>query len=414
MKPLRILQIGGVFFFIIIVFVTILFAQGYEYDSRQREIVKKSVVLFEKLPNDAVVIVDGKPADFALSGELRVPPGIYQVEVAKPGMVSWKKNITVPEDVVVRFPEILLMPKGSQVLSVPQREPRPDWRFQSASQSGVFLENPNLHVAKWFPFSSPSDVVVFDLVIPFPFQKLVKVSQQELMGLTKDHHLFSYETEKRETVFNRTAVFTDIAEVAQKHLALDPQGRIWDVSGDLAQPTLFFSAADEIKQFTTVIEYDGLFLFLLQTGQGHEHLLVVTDSSGAILFQERSVDAAFLGGRGLFYATRTHLIHYDLQEKKIVRQVPIMNPLQWFSRIGTSFHFLFLTERGELQFCDEDAENCIFLVGSVDGASSLLPFSSKNQKIFLIPFDKEFTWFDFADSPEVLPTLLKNFVSGVW
>lgn len=411
MKPLRILQVGGAFFFVIVVFVTILFAQGYQYDPLEREIVKKSVLLFEKLPVEAEVLVDGKPMDFALSGELRLASGQYHVEVRKPGSVSWKKKITIPEDEVVRFPEIFLMSESGQGAFVAQTEPRRAWRPQSASEGGLLLENPNLHFAKWFSFVSPSDFVIFDLSLPVVYQKLIALSSHELVGLTKkERHLFFYDVTKRTVLENQTATFEDIAVTAKKHFALDRQGKVWDVSENTAQPMLFFGVTDETERFTSVTEVDGVFLFLLQTSR-RNHLLIVTDSSGAILFQEKSVDAAFLDRTGLFYSTKTHLNHYDFQEKKTIQQFPITRSLRWFSRIGESFHFLFLTEDSELKFCDQDMENCTFLSSGVDGSSPLGPFSSKNREVFVIPFREQFTWFDFAGHRETLPTLLKNLVT---
>lgn len=410
MKSLRILQVGGAFFFVIVVFVTILFAQGYQYDLRQREIVKKSVLLFEKLPTDALVLVDGKPLEFAAQGGLRLEPGQYRVEVSKPGAVSWKKQITVPEDEVVRFPEIVLMPENGAGSLVVQTEPRHAWRLQSASESGLLLENQNLHFAKWFSFSSPSDFTIFDLALPASFQKLVALSRHELIGLTKEQHLFSYDVRGRTLLENRTAVLKDIAITNKKRFTLDSQGKVWDIPDDISRPMLFFGATDEAKRFTNVAEVDGIFLFLLETSH-RNHLLVLTDSSGAILFQEKAVDAAFLDRTSLFYSTATHFVHYDFQEKKIILELPITHSLGWFSRIGDSFHFLFLTKDGELKFCDQDMENCTNLSAGVDATSSPAIFSSKNRDVFVVPLREQFEWFDFTEHDALLPTLLNHLVS---
>jgi hypothetical protein len=268
------LQIGGVIFFALAVFVTILFAEGYQYDSVARDIVKKSVILFEKLPKGASVTVDGKPTPFALSGELRVVPGTYFVTVSVTGFSSWKTHISVLEDTVVRFPEIRLISSVRSHMIEDMSYSMKLWRFRSASEEGVLLENPNLHFGKFFPFPSPL------------------------------------------------------------------QPKVIEFHGD--RPMEDIPAVDE-------------------------------------------------------------------------KSIENRQPIRWFSQIGSTYHFLFLTGQGDLQFCDEDGENCTLLVSdpSLPSFTSMIA-ASQDRLIFMMPLKGFFTWFDFGEDDGGLPSLLKDLISAIF
>lgn len=257
-------QIGGVVFFILAVFVTILFTEGYGFDTVSRELVKKSVVLFEKIPSGASVTVDGKTEDSTFSGELRLASGSYNIEISKPGAMSWKKRVKVPEDSVVRFAEIILFPTNGAVNFIKMQEPRGKWRLQSVSQEGVLLYQANLHFGKWIPFDALDDFAIRE--------------------------------------------------------------------------------ENEIVQQT------------------------------------------------------------------VQQAPPLAKPMRWFSRIGKTFHFLFLNEVGELKFCDEDEENCVLFAKGASGT----PVVSEDKEIFFVPFRDTFTWFDFEQHDQTLPNLLKDLVSAVF
>lgn len=91
-------------------------------------------------------------------------------------------------------------------------------------------------------------------------------------------------------------------------------------------------------------------------------------------------------------------------------------PLLFLSRIGKSFHFLFLTPAGVLQVCDEDMENCRILdtLQIVKNSSSPNIASSPSREIFYyVNSGRQLMRLDFARSSD-LPTILKNLVSGAF
>lgn len=410
------MQIGGIVFFVLVVFITILFAEGYQYDPGSRELVKKSVVLFEKIPRGASVIVDGKTEASTFSGELRLASGNHDIEIKKTGASSWKKRVKVPEDAVVRFPEIILLPANGAANFTKIQEPRALWRLQSVSQKGVLLDNLSLHFGKWIPFASPNDFTIIDLTLPHIFQKLTVVTPDSLAGLSARGNLFLSFLDGRKAEENRIVKFADLASAGNKLFTLDADGKAWEFPSktpeDILQPALFFSLPEKAAEFSIVEEVDDFFLFLFST-KSNGQFLALTDASGAILFQEKGVSAASMDKQELLYAADNRLIRYDFREKKILKQIPFVKPIRWFSRIGKTFHFLFLNESGELTLCDEDAENCSFFAKDVVG----MPAVSKEKDVFFVPLRNAFTWFDFSANDQTLPTFLnplQDLLSGVF
>lgn len=112
---MRFVQIGGLVIFAATFLTALLFAEGYQYDSGSSEIVKKGVIFFEGFSagegGEKNVLLNGEPVDVSFPGELRVVPGEYNLEFRCNGYFPWKKHIEVPEDRIVRFAEIQLLPE---------------------------------------------------------------------------------------------------------------------------------------------------------------------------------------------------------------------------------------------------------------------------------------------------------------
>ena len=104
------LKITGVILFCAGLLITILFAQGYQYNPLKKEIEKKSVIRLDA-PAKSTVLVDGLSVEVSFPVELRVAPGIHEIEISLEGFLPWKRRVAVLEDSVVRFPEIRLLPQ---------------------------------------------------------------------------------------------------------------------------------------------------------------------------------------------------------------------------------------------------------------------------------------------------------------
>lgn len=260
----KLLKISGFVTFIAAVIFVILFAEGYQYDRGKGDLVKKSVIYFD-MPfaapdvDERILMVDGAPVSFSFPGELRVTPGVHDIEIRREGFNVWKKRIEIREDSVVRFPEIRLFPiRGFK----PQYlQPVSVFQLRTASEKGVLIEHPYLHFGKYYRLKSDA-----------PFEIVEEMENVEEIG-----------------------------------------------------------AVAEVKEIS--------------------------------------------GG--------------------------------WSSRIGETFHFLFLTPERSLLFCDEDGENCHELARTDTNFIQ----ASEDRTVFFTILRSEFVLFDFgADS--LLPRLFENLVSG--
>lgn len=269
------LQASGIIIFFAAVVLTILFAEGYQYDTLNGEFVKKSVVYFEGGLSGASVFLNGKSVEASSSGEIRAEPGNYELLIAQEGYFPWKKTINISEDEVLRFPKIRLLPASFTENSVKLLEKTNSWKLHSSSEEGFMLINVKLHAGKYYSFESPHKFQLLELSFG-PSQ---------------------------------------LDAFAQKQLASRPEDNI-------------------------------------------------------ILDSKKAAD------------------------------------IQWMSRIGSTFHAVFVTKANNLLYCDEDFENCHTL-GHLD--SSFIQAGS-SREVFLVEQSGHFTLFHFEEDG-MIPKFLKKLVS---
>lgn len=419
---LRILQIGGVAIFCLVILAVILFAEGYQYDSASRDLVKKSVIYFDALPEDAVTYLDGKQADIKISGELRVLPGLHSVEILKEGYETWKKNVMVKEDELVHFKEIQLFPAVglSTVLKIVQ--PLAGWTVRSFSEAGVLLENRDLHYAKHYYLKPGGRFQVLDMPFTVDAKKMIALAGDKIMGLSKKGDTFEYDN--RIGLFtggngSSSDVFSDIQYSGGNVFAARRNGEIFVFETDGAAWTskLFFSVRTEqdgvdIKSFRNVQHDGAYFSFVLERSKSN--VLVVATDDGSIVFQEGAVDSAFVENGKVYYTKGLKFFVYDLDKKQAVSSKNITQRVKWMCRLGDTYHFLFLAGDSSLLYCDEDFENCR-AVTSLKSRSQIEPLivSSEDRTLFFTIFSGQLMAMEFGKK-SFLPSFLQDLVSGIF
>jgi hypothetical protein len=413
----------GIFLFGILIFITILFAEGYQVDPKTRDLVKKSVIYFDGVKavsgDEISVFLDGKPIIYTSPLELRVAPGAHDVVIVSEKTFAWKKRIFVPEETVLRFPEIQLFPnarpsrsEAKPFMSPTGESSRPSrseahvgaiFIPQVGSEDGVFFLHPRLHFGKFYSFENPDAPWVQNIPFGISALRLIPLTENFWFGVTKEGKLFSYDVLLRQH-FPRADFPVLDARLADKTLyALDREGRIWKFdqeSGAVAAPELFFRITFSATHFKRIEEVNGRMLFLF------DRLAVVTQEDGAILFQESDIESATLDVDDFVYTKGKSLMRFDLRDKKLISTHPLKEPVRFMSRIGGTFHFLFVNSSLELFMCDEDFENC-HSFGKID--EERIVVSEKRTRFFVFQ-NGALTLIDFEE-PDVLPGFLQNLVS---
>lgn len=405
----RVLQVAGVCVFIVTLIITVLFAEGYQYDPETRTIVKKSVFYFEDLPKDGSVFIDGQLKNITMPREVRMLPGYHDIEIRKPGFVSWKKSIKLPPDTVIRFATIKLLPDSYDIPFMKQIGAINGWNIKYFGSIGVLLDNENLKFAKYLSLKSPKDIQVIDINIKFAYSKLVPLSDKELVGLTEDGKLFSYEIDGSKVSLSNEKGFVDIQATDDAVFALTKTGVVFEVDGDVNDLNEYLVMPGGIfDKIISAQSSNGRNAFILSSNKGD--VLAVTESSSSIVFQEKNVDSVFLDSTAVYYTKGPELYAYNLLLKEAQYDKNLDKAVKWMARISDSYHFLFLMADGNLKYCDEDFENCHSL-GVVD-SNKVLSYS-KSGTLFFTIIKGQFTLFDFEDE-SFLKSILKGLVSGIF
>lgn len=412
----RILEIVGVVVFFAIVLVTILFAEGYQYDSKSKDLVKKSVIYFEGLPEHAEVYLDGEKKEVTLPRELRVSPGEHDIEIKSKDFNLWKKHVNVPEDTIVRFKEIRLIANGGGANLIEKVQPVAGWSVRSFSQNGVFLENDKLHYLKYYDLDNSGDFWLEDATNNLAeYLKILPVTRTKIGVIKKSGRLGTYDLEKGEEGDDDELknVFSDIKNAGNKFFAIEKGGEIWDISiNNLKDAKVFFDAGTEVEKFIQLQETDSYFAFLLE--RKNSQLMVITKKDGTLVIKEEGIGGAYIEEGNVYYTVDNELIVYSLEDKKIISHIKTTNPIKWLSRIGRTNHFLFVTKDLDSLYCDEDFENCTSLT-KLDSAKDLtvpVVASSSNEEFFIV-HQGQFALMDFGQQSQLLP-FLRDLVSVVF
>lgn len=437
---MRFLRFFGVIVFVVSIFITILFAEGYQLDPKTHGLVKKSVLFFEGVqapPEHSIrVWLDGKEVPYAKPMELRVAPGVHEVIFSnrpshseakqltpRPSVASvgatllWKKRIAVPEESVVRFPEIQLVPTAGDVFAETIESIRSLERH-TGSREGIFYINPRLHFGKFYFLEYSNKTWVQNIPFISKDIRLIPLSEDFWFGITAEGKLFSYDmilrrptprpsrseakhvTRPKGATLRADFAVQDARLFDETLFLLDREGKIWKLSEDDREPQFLFRIISPVSHIRRIEESNNRTMFLF------DRLAVVIQDDGAILFQEPGVDSATLHDDTIFYTQGTSLTHFDLSEKKVSATHVLPNAVSFLSRIGESYEFLFVNSSLNIFMCDPDYENCSSL-GKIDNDRIEV---SKDRMRFFIEREGTLTLLDFERSG-ALPPFLENLVS---
>lgn len=405
---LKALPFIGIVLFGGAVFITIFFAEGYQYDFQKKDIVKKGVIYFEGSFKDVEVLIDGQlqKAQNPFHGEVRVSPGPHDMEIRKKGWSTWKKHIIVPEDKVVEFPEIRLLPQNLEQFmnEIPEAG---ELNLQSSSSLGVFLVNSKLHFGKYYFLKPGGKFWVKDLTMKSAFSKLTPLSEDIFAGIASKNRFFTYDIEDGKEIFAKDISAVDLKIAGGKAFVLDKSGKVFDVTDGALTPKLFLSLPGNAKNFLRVQNSGNYYSFLISLK--NENVFVVTGDNGEIIFQEGGVEGSYIEKDKAYYTKNKQLIVFDLKEKKEIFRRDVNVDIKWLSRIGNSFNFLFLTQDRNLLYCDEDFDNC----NAFAKLDSSFIEASENRSVFIARIKDKFTLLDFAEE-SFFPQFLEDLISSVF
>ncbi|MFA6520941.1 MAG: hypothetical protein WCT53_00970 [Candidatus Gracilibacteria bacterium] len=407
----KLLQVGGLVFFCILVVFVILFTEGYQYDAESKDVIKKNVVFFEDLPKDAKVILDGKEVEFSVPGELRVVPTVHEIEITRNGFYPWKKRVEVSENFIVKFPPLEFLPTENTVL-FKSVESMASWSLQNLSQQGVLLINDKLHFGKMYS-ANDDQFRILEIPLKFKTKKIISFNNK-LIGITNDSRLFVYDLEQGKLISNIKDKFKDLKEYADDIFAINEAGKIVKFSNDFSTAEVFARLTEPVKAFGR-LQHNGKYLAFSLVNEKNKNIFIVTDpKDGSIVFQEGELSNAFLDNldkNRIFFTKGNDLTAYDLKEKEDIFKKVLNTKTLWLSRLGSSFQFLFVDDKFNVNFCDEDGENChqiAKLSASKNGQISI-ESSQDGKEIFAI-IAGQLSKLDLEDS-SFLPTFLQDLVS---
>lgn len=401
-SAVRAVQIVGIFVFVIIVVFALLFAEGYQYDSLSRDLVKTGIIYFkglsagESLPS---VYVNGKKMSISSPGELRLVPGAYDLEIKQDGFFPFKKQILIPTEEVLTFDHIGLFPQDQQYWPLKENIEKLDkFSIHSVSQTGVFLFNKKENKGEYYFFDSPSKPESVLIPSKATFLRLLAISPVKFIGLGKDGKLLSFENEpKKNTVIVDAGTFVDMVMIGESVYAIDKAGKVWKRK---AVAPLAEVVGNRFKKTAKNGDYK-MFIFA-------DENLFILNNKDEVVYQDKSVTNAILGKNDeLVFIKKSDLISYDLKEGKIIKFVPkVGKSIVWISRISDSFHLLALNNENKLFYCDLDLGNCQ-LVEKLD-----LSFveSFDNGNTYFVIKNGYLTTVGFGAKKE-LPELFHDFVS---
>ncbi|MEK7062110.1 MAG: PEGA domain-containing protein [Patescibacteria group bacterium] len=114
-------------------------ASGYKVDWQKFEIQKAGLIYFSVNPGNAIVYLDGKPAQPDRRGCIKyLLPGRYDLEIKKPGYLTWNKTIAVEGGLVSSLGKVQLFLENPEIVDVSEKE---------KSQFAELLPDKHLRVA---------------------------------------------------------------------------------------------------------------------------------------------------------------------------------------------------------------------------------------------------------------------------
>jgi hypothetical protein len=114
-KDRTILFYSFFFLFLVIASISVLYSQGYRFDTKNFKLVKTGGIFIQTEPKQAQIFIDGKltkKTDFFIGSALisKLLPREYQIRVEKEGFLAWEKTLEVKEKEVTEAKNIVLFP----------------------------------------------------------------------------------------------------------------------------------------------------------------------------------------------------------------------------------------------------------------------------------------------------------------
>lgn len=105
MKSL-LLRLFFIVIFVGVLFLVIGFARGYRLDFKQQTFSSTGILVASSAPDGAKILVNGELKG-ATNSNISVKPGVYDVEIAQDGYLSWKKRLTIKGELVIKADALL-------------------------------------------------------------------------------------------------------------------------------------------------------------------------------------------------------------------------------------------------------------------------------------------------------------------
>jgi len=107
-----------VLFFITLVPLIILYAQGYGFDWEKRTIVSTGGIYLKSSPSRAEIYINDKLRGKTNGFVKRLIPKVYNIKITKDDYHAWEKNISVKPGLVTRIDNVFLVPFNPKIFLV--------------------------------------------------------------------------------------------------------------------------------------------------------------------------------------------------------------------------------------------------------------------------------------------------------
>lgn len=138
MKSLLIkLTLAGIFILILVALIG--YARGYRINFSKKTISPTGILVASSYPNGAKIYLNNKLYG-ATNSNINLPPGKYWLEIKKDGYSSWKKQITIKGEIVVKV-EVLLFPQNPSLSPVTSLGVTKAYFSQNSEKTIIFSQS---------------------------------------------------------------------------------------------------------------------------------------------------------------------------------------------------------------------------------------------------------------------------------
>ncbi len=100
---IRLLLLG---IFAVVLVLVVGFARGYRLDFTQKTVSSTGILVASSEPDGAKILINGELKG-ATNSNIGVKPGVYDVEIAQDGYLSWKKRLSIKGELVIKADALL-------------------------------------------------------------------------------------------------------------------------------------------------------------------------------------------------------------------------------------------------------------------------------------------------------------------